>query len=141
MSKFQNIKFQIKVIISIYIIAILNVMFPDFFFFKIVKIILWLFALTIFIYGYFIVMRNNQRIYYSEVFNKKFLKIVYFSFFLLTTNFFLLELISNNWLKELLHYQYLVMVYLFGIMANTGLIEKYFGKIYYSPFWFLNRKK
>lgn len=141
MSKFQNIKFQIKVIISIYIIAILNVMFPDFFFFKIVKIILWLFALTIFIYGYFIVMRNNQRIYYSEVFNKKFLKIVYFSFFLLTTNFFLLELISNNWLKELLHYQYLVMVYLFGIMANTGLIEKYFGKIYYSQFWFLNRKK
>jgi len=140
MINFQDILFHRRVIVSIYLLAILVVIFPDFILFKIVTGLLWVIAIIFLIYGQFVDSKSIGSVKYSEVFYKKMIRIMYFSFSILSINFLLSEAFSEDWIRKILPYQYLVMVYLVGIMSITGISEKYFGKMYYD-FSFLKKMK
>lgn len=139
MINFLDIQFHVRVILSIYALAILNVIFPDFYLFKTLTGLFWIITIIILIYGHFIEAKRSESAKYSEVFYKKMIRIMYFSFFILSINFILFETFSEDWIRKLLPYQYLVMVYILGIMKITGISEKYFGKMYYD-FSFLKKK-
>ena len=141
MINFLVVQFHAKVIVSIYILAILVVIFPDFIFLKIITGILWILAILIVLYGYYIDRKRIEKVGHSEVFYKKMIKIMYLCFFVLSINFILFEAFPKDWVKKLLTFQYLVMLYIFGIMFITGISEKYFGKIYYDLSFLKKNKK
>jgi hypothetical protein len=142
MLNFQNVQFHAKVVVSIYTLAVLVIIFPDFIFLKIITGLLWILTIIILVYGFYIDWKRIEKVGHSEVLYKKMIKIMYLSLFILSINFILLEAFPKDWIKKLLPFQYLVMVYIFGIMLITGISEKYFGKMYYDlSFLKKNRKK